>query len=372
MSSIQVPTPGEWTLRMWRRDQAGNADEKNASKPVTLRYDPEAPKLALAPVNVNDPTLLSAPVTDPLSGVASGQIEISRAGSGSWQTLGTKLEGERLEARVDDSALPPGRYLLRASALDRAGNNGVTDKRADGSVATIDLPLRLEANLSAGFVGNRTVRRVVRRKGKRRVVKRKVTVLRPKVRARLGRAVAITGRLLTRDGRALADSPVYVFSTGADGVQRFAGTATTDAAGRYRYMVRASANQRLRLFYLGSSSVRPAIRAVDLEVPARTRFGASDRRLVNGQSTTFRGKLAVPPTGIAAGKLVELQTKLSGRWQTFRTIRTDAQGRWGSTYKFRRTRGLIRYRFRARLPREAAYPYGTGISKSIRVTVRGR
>ena len=49
LSSVQVPAPGEWTLRMWRRDQAGNADESNASNPVTLRYDPEAPKLSLAP-----------------------------------------------------------------------------------------------------------------------------------------------------------------------------------------------------------------------------------------------------------------------------------------------------------------------------------
>lgn len=370
--SVQVPAPGEWTLKMWRRDQAGNAEEANASNPVTLRYDPEAPKIALAPVNATDPTLVAAPVADPLSGVASGQIEISREGSSSWQALATKLEGERLEARIDDAALPAGRYLLRASAADRAGNTGVTDKRADGSVAVVDLPLRLESNLSAGFVRTKIIRRVVRRKGKRRVVKRKVAVLRPKVRARLGRAVPITGRLVTRDGGALVGSLIYVFSQGADGVERFAGTATTDAAGRYRYMARASANQRLRLFYMGAPSVRPAIRTVELEVPARTRFSASDRRLVNGQSVTFRGRLAVPPSGIAAGKLVELQTKLSGRWQTFRTVRTDAQGRWRSAYRFRRTRGLIRYRFRARLPREAAYPYGTGISKSVRVTVRGR
>ena len=140
-----------------------------------------------------------------------------------------------------------------------------------------------------------------------------------------GRAVPLTGRLLTKDGRALAGSQIYVFSRGADGAERYAGTATTDAAGRYRYMVRASANQTLKLFYLGAPSVRPAIQAVDLEVPARTGFKVSDRRLLNGQSVTFSGRLSVAPTGIATGKLVELQTKLSGRWQTFRTLRTDAE-----------------------------------------------
>ena len=94
-------------------------------------------------------------------------------------------------------------------------------------------------------------------------------------------------------------------------------------------MVRAGANQQLKLYYLGAPSVRPAIKVIDLEVPARTAFRVSDRRLLNGQSVTFGGRVAVPPTGMAArGKLVELQTKLSGRWQTFRTVRTDAQGRW--------------------------------------------
>ena len=103
----------------------------------------------------------------------------------------------------------------------------------------------------------------------------------------------LTGRLLTKDGRALAGSQIYVFSRGADGAERYAGTATTDAAGRYRYMVRASANQTLKLFYLGAPSVRPAIKVVDLEVPARTGFSVSDRRLLNGQSVTFSGRLAV-------------------------------------------------------------------------------
>lgn len=371
-AGVQVAAPGEWTLTVWRRDQAGNADEQNASPPVTLRYDPEAPSVSLGPINASDPTLLTAPVSDPLSGVASGQLEISRVGTQTWQSLATSLVGDRLEARVDDAAFPPGRYRLRASATDQAGNSRTSDRRSDGSVAEVDLPLRLEASLSAGVVGKRTVRRVVRRKGKRRVVRRRVSVLRQRARARLGRAVAITGRLLTKDGRALPGSLIHVFSRGPDGVERYAGSATTDAAGRYRYVVRASANRQLRLFYLGASTVRPAIRSVELVVPARTTFRTSGRRLLNGQAVRFSGRLAVPPSSGSVGKLVELQTKLSGRWQTFRTLRTDARGRWRSAYRFRRTRGLIRYRFRARLPREASYPFAGSATRSVRVTVRGR
>lgn len=370
LSGLQVPAPVEWTLRMWRRDAAGNSDESNASAPVTLRYDPEAPKLAFSPITPTDPALVTAPTSDPLSGVASGQIEISREGSGSWQGLATNLNGDRLEARIDDAALPPGRYLLRAGATDRAGNRGATETRSDGSVAAVTLPLRLEAVLSAGFVRTKVVRRVVKGKGRRKVVRRRVSRLVDKARVRRGRRAAISGRLETRDGRALANTIVYVFAGGAS--QRYLGTATTDAAGRYRYIIRASSSSTLRLVYLGAPAIRPAVKEVELEVPAQSSFKVNHRRLVNGQRAVFGGRLAVPPKGLATGKLVELQTRLSGRWQTFRTVRTDSAGRWRSAYRFRRTRGLVRYRFRARLPREAAYPFATGKTRSLGVTVRGR
>jgi hypothetical protein len=75
----------------------------------------------------------------------------------------------------------------------------------------------------------------------------------------------------------------------------------------------------------------------------------------------------IPP----AGKLVELQVVLSGDWQTFRTTYTDAAGRWKVPYRFERTCGLTRYRFRARLPAEAGYPFETGVTRGVSVLVRG-
>ena len=72
------------------------------------------------------------------------------------------------------------------------------------------------------------------------------------------------------------------------------------------------------------------------------------------------------------GKLVQLEVLLSGRWQTFRTARTDQEGRWALPYRFARTRGVQWYRFRVELPREAGYPFGAGASKSLRVRVKGR
>jgi hypothetical protein len=78
---VQVPGAGTWTVLMWRKDAAGNADPATASDPVTLRYDPEPPQLAFDAPSSSDPTLVSVPVTDKVSGLADGSIEISPAGS---------------------------------------------------------------------------------------------------------------------------------------------------------------------------------------------------------------------------------------------------------------------------------------------------
>ena len=67
-------------------------------------------------------------VDDKVSGLAGGEIEISREGTGSWQVLSTSKHGSRLLARVDDALLAPGTYLLRATARDNAANQNSTDR----------------------------------------------------------------------------------------------------------------------------------------------------------------------------------------------------------------------------------------------------
>jgi hypothetical protein len=90
--------------------------------------------------------------------------------------------------------------------------------------------------------------------------------------------------------------------------------------------------------------------------------------VLNGQSVRFRGRLRVPQ----AEKLVELQVRLSGRFQTFKTVRTGPNGVWRVGYRFRRTCGRTRFVFRARIPRDGTYPFETGRTRSVPVTVRGR
>ncbi|MDP8909347.1 MAG: hypothetical protein M3N47_09590, partial [Chloroflexota bacterium] len=254
---VQVPAAGEWTVSLWRRDAAGNADPASASEPVTLRYDPEPPQLAFDAPSPSDPTLVSVPVIDKVSGLADGRIEISAAGSNTWQTLSTQKDGSRLLARIDDASLRSGAYLLRATAQDQARNEASTTLRADGQPMTVTLPLRIASELRVGIARQRTVRKVVRLGGKRRTIRRRVTELRSRGVVRLGRQTQITGRLANRDGQGIASAQVQVLATSDDGSEQLVGVVQTDASGGFGYTAAGTMSRTLRFAYAGSPLILP-------------------------------------------------------------------------------------------------------------------
>ena len=371
IDGLAVPAPGEWELSLWREDAARNQQPANASVPVKLRYDPEPPTLGFEGAQADDPTRVSVLVTDPLSGLGGGEIEISRVGSGVWQELLTSQEGSHLVTRIDDAALPPGEYELHATAHDVAGNEASTDQRLDGQPMRVMLPLRVTTSIKAGVVGKRRVHRTVRRHGKSHKVNRTVRVLKPKAKVKFGRQLRFAGRLLDRDGNPIAAAPVRVYSRSPEGSEALAATLTTGPEGRYSLALRARASSRLRFVYPGTATTLPVEDAVTLLVKARSSFTVSPKHVLNGQSVTFSGQVRGRPLP-ARGKLVELQVLLSGEWQTFRTTRTDEQGRWRIRYPFQRTCGGQRFRFRAHLPEEAGYPLQAGGGGPLGVRVRGR
>ena len=368
---VEVAGPGEWTVSVWRRDAAGNADPTAASVPVTLRYDPEPPQVSFEASPSSDPTVVTAAVTDKVSGLAGGTIEISAEGATTWQELGTQQDGSRLVARIDDSRFAAGNYVLRATARDKANNQASTSQRADGEVMRVTLPLRIPSVMQAGVVRHRIVRRIERRGGKRRTVRRRVTEMRPVGGVRFGKQARIAGSLTNRDGQGIPNAEIQVLAASEVHSEQLVGALRTDASGNYTYNAAGSYSRTLRFVYAGSPMTLPAERQVRLVVPGASTIRVSRRRVLNGRTVMFSGQvrsLPVPP----GGKLIQLEVRLRSGWQTFRTVRSDSAGRWAVPYRFARTRGVERYRFRARLPREAGFAFGDAVSRSVRVTVRGR
>lgn len=370
LQRLAVSTAGDHTLEVWLQDEAGNLAP--VSDPVHLRFDPIPPSLAFEPPDASDPLRVAVTASDNASGVVGGEIELRKRDGRTWHQLETTLENGQLVAYVDDERFRKGSFEFRARAVDRAGNERSTDRQATGSPATLTLPVRFATRLRAGVRHVTTRNKVVRRHGRRRVVRRRSVSYRSRARVRIGRQVRLRGVLTNPDGQPIDGATVDVFARARYGGAPFVpvGTASTDLKGRFSYRARAAFSRVLRFRYAGSPRIRAATREFTLVVPASSTLRVSRRRALNGQRVVFSGRLRGGHIA-EVGKLTFLQAVVRDRWRTFATPRTDRRGRWRFRYRFGATSGSVRYRFRLCVPRDAGYPFDRGCSRRVTVAVRG-
>jgi hypothetical protein len=167
--TVSPPSTGDWTVRLWLEDRAGNADEANASEPVLIRYGQSAPV-----ADPDNPPTLSGDFTDgssvrvsatgfQVAGSVSYAFQWQRcdgSGSGCEDVLGATAQdyvlvhadaGHAMRARVvasnakgSDSAvtaasapvglLPPADGSATLAGPMRAGEElSVSDVRFDGT-----------------------------------------------------------------------------------------------------------------------------------------------------------------------------------------------------------------------------------------------
>jgi hypothetical protein len=294
--------------------------------------------------------------------VAEGVIELRRSGHRQWHELPTALDGRGLHAYVDDVGLPDGNYEARAIVRDRVANERITDRREDGSRMMLTLPLRGESRIVLSSSG-RTTR--CRRTNRRRCTRRQPQPL------VLRGSGTVRGTVTSTGGEPLPRAAVTVVEQSRSAsVPRRSRMLTTDTAGRFEFRVDSGPSRSLRFQYAGNAVLRPAAGEVNVLVPARSTISVSRRHLLNGQAVQFTGRLVGMPVP-EGGKLIDLQAFYRRRWRTIATPRADHRGNWRFRYRFEATSGLVRYRFRARIRREAAYPYELGYSRVATVTVRG-
>lgn len=363
VQGLKIPSVGAQQVRFFLRDEAGNAAEKTAVV-RTLRYDPDPPTLAFLPQDLGDPARVRVRAGDATSGVARGEIEAQREGEPVWRQLPVEPGPDGFSAVFNDEMLPKGTYVLRARAVDQAGNEASSNQRADGAVATLNAPIRLPSQLDVGARGKQTCRG----RGKKRTCRYK---LRRSVGVSYSASTRLYGRLRA-GGQPIAGTTVQVWSQtklpGAP-LERIEAVQTSQT-GRFSIRAAKGPARLLRFRYPGTKHVRGATGEVRLGVRAATTFRPARSRVLNGEYLTLRGQVLGGPLP-ATGKLVELQVYARRQWRTFAQPRTDPQGRWEYRYRFEQIRRSTRFRFRARLRTEAGFPYETGTSKTRRILVRG-
>ena len=170
----------------------------------------------------------------------------------------------------------------------------------------------------------------------------------------------------------MQDIAVQAFTQvrGGGAPPRLIATVKTSRTGRFSFLVRRGPSRTIRVRYDGAAQIRSATRIVVLNVRSRTTLRPNRKRLSNGETVTFHGRIRTGRIP-ARGKLVELQVWVRGRWRTFATTRAGRRGTWRYGYRFDGTRGRETYRFRAKVPPENGYPFASGLSRVVRVLVRG-
>ena len=144
--------------------------------------------------------------------------------------------------------------------------------------------------------------------------------------------------------------------------------------GPFTARVRFSKSVRLRAIARGDAPVQALAcsRELGVKVRASTSISPSRRFLSNGDSLELSGGIRSAPVP-SKGLVVRIRVRAAGsqRWLDAGETRSDATGSWTWRHRFTRTLRPTTFIFRAVIPRQKRYPFARGMSRSVRVHVRG-
>jgi hypothetical protein len=326
---------------------------------------------------------VAATVSDRYSGPASGTISVRSAATDDWTDLATDLDRDgdgsaTLSARLPD--LGAGAYFFRAVAAEGAGNVGTARLRVAGSQAqvrhqaagghrgggprprrhtshlTVHLAARGRADASSVDLSNSDSPGA-------RTAGSGLTV-------DYGTAAVVHGRLTDARGAGIAGRPVAITVRAAAGLGSERHRLLTDSGGRFELRLPAGTSRQLSVAFHGGGGLAPAPRrSLTLRVRAGVSLTAEPAALRTGESVRLRGRVRLGPAHVSGrGKLIAIQylERATRRWRPALVVRTDAKGRFDTSYRFRY---VTRIRLRATAPAEGGWPFARGSSSPVTITV---
>jgi hypothetical protein len=265
----------------------------------------------------------------------------------------------------DTALAPEGSHLLTVQLRDAAGNattilnrqvtfaNHATGAPAGGSIGPgSPLALRGAAN---GTNASDEAKLAVRWASSSKEVRV----------SRYGSVDRVTGRLGTTAGLPISGALLAVYGTPAyEGARTvLLARISTGTDGEFRYELPANvSSSALRFEYRShqNDTVPVATGALTLKVRAGLTLRIAPRIASVGREIYFSGTLhgtPIPP----GGKQLVLEASSDREWIEFRTITTNARGRYKAGYRFKFP-GPVTYRFRVLCPHEADFPFLKGTS----------
>lgn len=376
LQNLFAPRAGTYTLNVWLRDEAGNESASSAAS-LPLRFDDVPPGVAFEPAAAGDAaaTEVRAEVNDAHSGPASGEIHYRRLDSPQWSELpakfqrGTAADKAELLARLP-SDLGPGTYVFRADAADAAGNASSSTRRSDGTEMTV----RKVAGEPVA-----AVKRAEPVRGKARIFARlrwrghSGTELTVPFRT----AARLSGRLVDGDGAGLAGRTLRVIARPSRGAlgRPLVETVQTGSHGGFGLRLPVGTSRRIAIAFAGDSRLDPAARSpLTLRVRSGVELTAAPSQLRTGEAVHFSGRVRSLGAPLPRrGKLVSIQyfESAAHRWRPVLVTRSDHEGCFHASYRFRYISGAAHIRIRAAVLPEERWPYAPGASYPLVVRVTG-
>jgi hypothetical protein len=182
------------------------------------------------------------------------------------------------------------------------------------------------------------------------------------------RAVVLAGRLLDSQGGPIAHASLDV-------LQRIVGTAaakivahaTTRSDGTFSVRVPAGPSRQIEVGYRAFSGETSyaAVARVKETVDAGVRLSISPSHTGSEGAIVLSGTVEGPIP--QQGTIVDLLVHYRGRWEPFRTPRTNRHGHFRVLYQFEG--GVGRFPFRAEVPGgQTGFPFGDGESRVVNVS----
>lgn len=349
-----------------------------------------------------------------LGGTSPVRVAVDDVGSGVWKTeireAGTVLAravngcvpqpttrtvpcrtSQDATLDLDSTKLRDGSHRLSVVGVDASGNEATLWA---GSVVVVNSPIgpgsplelrgaptgsdatdnaRVTASWPAtAYRPPRRCRRAAYRRHHRKVCRARPATRIYRGSFAAGRSLVLTGRVSntgTRD--AITGAPVQVRGDVLrGGAAPWTVTATTDATGRWRIRAPRDAGARqitVRYFSRENDTRESARTGAQLLLRAKASLRAVPRRARAGRVVRFVGRV----TDRSSDVPVVLEAYSRGRYRTFATTTTRANGRFGVRYRLGRGfRGAYRFRARVQPTRTTPYPYVGAPSNPVTVRVR--
>jgi hypothetical protein len=181
------------------------------------------------------------------------------------------------------------------------------------------------------------------------------------------RALRLPGRLLTMNGQPIASATLDVIERIAgESRSRVVSHARTGADGSFIASVPAGPSRLIDVAYRAftSESGYAAEAKLQESVHAGVRLSINPTRINSQGTIVLSGRVEGPIP--RQGTIVDLLVHYRGRWEPFRTPRTNRHGRFRVLYQFEG--GIGRFPFRAEVPGgQTGFPFASGNSRVVSV-----